>query len=697
MSVQEYGIKFTQLSRYAPHMVADSRAQMSKEGCLSSRQRQGCNNNRVQSISPAAPTCRPTQQGTSSETGGAQRHNRLYALQDQEDSPYDVVTEPFSVFTPVGDLVIARRARKMISKGYIYHLVRVKDSNFETSTFESIRVVNEFPEVSPKYLHRVPLERKIYFEIDFLPDTHPISIPPYRMAPAKLRELKEQLKDLLDKGFIRPSISLWGAPVLFVQKKDGSLRMYSDCDLRSGYHQLRIRDSDIPKTTFRIRYGHYEFLVMSFGLTNARATFMDLMNRVFKQYLDLFVIIFIDVILIYSQTNVNSGYRRLLSLVSSEGIRVDSQKIECPDECEKSFSELKTSLTIAPVLTLLDGSDGYVIYCDASRVSLGFVLMQRGKVIAYACRELKVHEKNYPTQDIELAAVVFALKIWRHYKRWLEFLKDYDMNVLYYSGNANVVADALSRLSMGSVAHVEEENKELAKDVHRLARLGVCLTDTSDCGVIVQNGSESSLVAEQILTEAHNSTYSIHPGATKMYYDLHEVKVEHQKPGGMTQEINIPTWKVTNSAHFLAVKTTDSVEDYAKLYINEIVRLHGVPLSIISDTCPQFTSHFWKSFQKGLGTQVNLSTSFHPQKDGQSEHTIQTLEDMLIACVIDFKGKTALIGPDSVHEAMEKVQLIKDRLKTAQSHQKSYADVRKRDLEFEINNWVFLKVSPMKG
>ncbi|KAH0704841.1 hypothetical protein KY285_019119 [Solanum tuberosum] len=540
----------------------------------------------------------------------------------------------------------------MISKGYIYHLVRVKDSNFETSTFESIRVVNEFPEVSPKYLHRVPLERKIYFEIDFLPDTHPISIPPYRMAPAKLRELKEQLKDLLDKGFIRPSISLWGAPVLFVQKKDGSLRMYSDCDLRSGYHQLRIRDSDIPKTTFRIRYGHYEFLVMSFGLTNARATFMDLMNRVFKQYLDLFVIIFIDVILIYSQTNVNSGYRRLLSLVSSEGIRVDSQKIECPDECEKSFSELKTSLTIAPVLTLLDGSDGYVIYCDASRVSLGFVLMQRGKVIAYACRELKVHEKNYPTQDIELAAVVFALKIWRHYKRWLEFLKDYDMNVLYYSGNANVVADALSRLSMGSVAHVEEENKELAKDVHRLARLGVCLTDTSDCGVIVQNGSESSLVAEL-------------KGA------VHQQKVGVFSQGGdgvlcYQGRLCVPNLvdRVTNSAHFLAVKTTDSVEDYAKLYINEI---------------------------------VNLSTSFHPQKDGQSEHTIQTLEDMLIACVIDFKGKTALIGPDSVHEAMEKVQLIKDRLKTAQSHQKSYADVRKRDLEFEINNWVFLKVSPMKG
>ena len=183
------------------------------------------------------------------------------------------------------------------------------------------------------------------------------------------------------------------------------------------------------------------------------------------------------------------------------------------------------------------------------------------------------------------------------------------------------------------------------------------------------------------------------------------------------------------------------MEDYAKLYINEIVRLHGVPLSIISDMGPQFTSHFWKSFQKGLGTQVNLSTTFHPQTDGQAERTIQTLEDMLRACVIDFKGswddhlsliefsynnsyhssiqmapyealygrrcrspvgwfevgETTLIGPDSVLDAMEKVQLIRDRLKTAQSRQKSYADVRRRELEFQVDDWVFLKVSPMKG
>ena len=185
---------------------------------------------------------------------------------------------------------------------------------------------------------------------------------------------------------------------------------------------------------------------------------------------------------------------------------------------------MKTRLTTALVLTLSEGSDSYVIYCDASRVGLGCVLMQRDKVISYASRKLKVHEKNYPTHDLELTAVVFALKIWRHYlygvhvylfinhnnlqyvftqknvnlcqRIWLEFLKNYDMSVHYHPGKANVVADALSRLSMGSVADVEKKRKELVEDVHRLARLGVRLMSISDSGVTVQNGAESSLIVE---------------------------------------------------------------------------------------------------------------------------------------------------------------------------------------------------------
>ncbi|WMV58989.1 hypothetical protein MTR67_052374, partial [Solanum verrucosum] len=414
------------------------------------------------------------------------------------------------------------------------------------------------------------MSREIDFGIDLLPDTQPISIPPYRMAPTELKELKEQLKDLLEKGFIRPSQSPWGAPVLFVKKKDGSLRMcidyrqlnrvtvknkyplpriddlfdqlqgashFSKIDLRSGYHQVKVRECDIPKTAFRTRYGHYEFVVMSFGLTNAPAIFMDLMNRIFKPYLDSFVVVFIDDILIYSHSEEeHMGHLRVVlerlreeklyakyekcefwlkevaflgHVVLGDGIKVDPKKtdvirnwprpltpsdirsvlglagyyrrfvngfssiaspmtkltqkkakFEWTDECERSFQTLKDKLVSAPILSLPDGLEGFVVYCDASRVGLGCVLMQNGKVIAYASRQLKVHEKNYPTHDLELAAVVFALKIWRHYlygvhvdvftdhkslqyvftqkdlnlrqRRWLEFLKDYDMSVHYH-------------------------------------------------------------------------------------------------------------------------------------------------------------------------------------------------------------------------------------------------------------------------
>ena len=885
-----------------------------------------------------------------------------------------------STVSPKGKFISYLKAGKMVRKGYIYHLIRVHDIKAEAPTLQSVPVVNEFPDVFPEELPGLPPEREIEFTIDVLPDTQPISIPPYRMAPAELKELKEQLRDLLEKGFIRPSTSPWGAPVLFVRKKDGSLRMcidyrqlnkvtiknryplpriddlfdqlqgakcFSKIDLRSGYHQVRVREADIPKTAFRTRYGHYEFRVLSFGLTNAPAVFMDLMNRVFKPFLDMFVIVFIDDILVYSRSEEEHAdhlrtvlrvlqHQKLYAkfskcefwltsvaflghIIGADGIRVDTQKIEAvktwptpttptevrsflglagyyrrfiekfasisapltrltqkaakfqwTDACERSFQLLKDKLTTAPVLTLPEGPDGYVIYCDASGVGLGCVLMQHGKVIAYASRQLRKHEKNYPTHDLELAVVVHALKIWRHYlygvhvdiytdhkslqyifkqkelnlrqRRWLELLKDYDVDILYHPGKANVVADALSRKSMGSLTDVQPEGRDMVREIQRLSSLGVRLANSEDSGVSIREVAESSIIDEvkrhqykdpilaqyrdaalqkektpfkvtpdgvlryegrlcvpdtaglrrQVMGEAHSARYSIHPGSTKMYHDLRclywwdgmkkdiaefvaqcpncqQVKIEHQKPGGLLQEIEIPTWKweminmdfitglprtqrkydsiwvivdrLTKSAHFLPVRTTYSAEDYARLYVREIVRLHGVPTSIISDRGAQFTANFWRSFQKGLGTQVNLSTAFHPQTDGQAERTIQTLEDMLRACIIDFKGswddhlpliefaynnsyhssiqmapyealygrkcrspigwfdvgETKLIGPDVIQQAVDKVKLIQERLLAAQSRQKSYADNRRRDLEFQIGDWVFLKVSPMRG
>ncbi|XP_069143372.1 uncharacterized protein [Solanum lycopersicum] len=234
------------------------------------------------------------------------------------------------------------------------------------------------------------------------------------------------------------------------------------------------------------------------------------------------------------------------------------------------------------------------------------------------------------------------------------------MSVYYHPGKANVVADALSRLYMGSVAHVDEKN-DLVKDVHRLARLGVFLMSISYSGVTVQHGAESSSVVE--VKEKQESDPILLELKGSLFVEWHEEGYnEHceqvpQLPAsqGRTSE----TKRMTKSFWFLAVKTTYSVEDYANLYLTESVRFHGT--------------------------------------NGQAKRTIQNLEDTLRTCVIDLKGEAALIGPDSVLYDMEKVQLLRYRLKTAQSRHKSYADVRRRELEFKVDDWIFLKVSPMTG
>ncbi|GKA82720.1 retrotransposon protein, putative, ty3-gypsy subclass [Tanacetum coccineum] len=221
-----------------------------------------------------------------------------------------------------------------------------------------------------------------------------------------MQELSGELQELQDKGFIRASHSSWGAPMLFVKKKDVSFY------LRSGYHQLRVHEDDIPKTAFQKRYGHFEFMVMPFGLTNAPAVFMDLMNRVCKPYLVKFVIVFTDDILIYSKTKEEHEVHLKLVLEllrKGEVVCEKNQKYEWGEKEEEAFQTLKNNLCDAPILSLPDGIEDFVVYCDASNQGLGCVLMQRGKVIAYASRQLKIHEKNYTTHDLELGAVVFAL------------------------------------------------------------------------------------------------------------------------------------------------------------------------------------------------------------------------------------------------------------------------------------------------
>ncbi|GJU10707.1 putative reverse transcriptase domain-containing protein [Tanacetum coccineum] len=328
---------------------------------------------------------------------------------------------------------------------------------------------------------------------------------------AKEVEDKSERKRLEDVPIVRDF------PEVFPEDLPGS-SVYSKIDLRSGYHQLRVREEDIPKTAFRTRYGHYEFQVMPFGLTNAPAVFMDLMNRVCKPYLDKFVIVFIDDILIYSKNKQEHEEHLKLILellkkeelyakfskcefwipkvqflghvIDSEGIHVDPAKIESVkdwaspkspteirqflglagyyrrfiegfskiakpmtkltqkkvkfvwgDKQEAAFQLLKQKLCSAPILALPEGSEDFIAYCDASKKGLGAVLMQREKVIAYASRQLKIHEKNYTTHDLELGAKELNMR----QRRWLELLSDYDCEIRYHPGKENVVVDALSR------------------------------------------------------------------------------------------------------------------------------------------------------------------------------------------------------------------------------------------------------------
>ncbi|GJW19562.1 ty3-gypsy retrotransposon protein [Tanacetum coccineum] len=374
-------------------------------------------------------------------------------------------------------------------------------------------------------------------------------------------------------------------------------------------------------------------------------------------------------------------------------------------------------------------------------------------------------------------------------RRWIELFSDYDCEIQYHPGKANVVADSLSRKERVKPKRVRAMNMILQSSIKD--RILAAQKEAVDEFVGLQKGLDEMIehrsdgtlyyldriwvplkgkVRNLIMDEAHKSKYFVYPGADKMYYDLRD---KYWWPG-MKKDIaeyqpEIPVWKwegiamdfvtklprtssghdtiwvivdrLTKSAHFLPMREDYKMERLARLYLNEIVARHGVPISIISDRDSRFTSRFWQSMQEALGTRLDMSTAYHPQTDGQSERTIQTLEDMLRACVLDFGGswdvhlplvefsynnsyhssvrcapfealygrkcrspimwaevgEGQLIGPELVQETTEKISQIKDRLKAARDRQKSYADKRRKPLEFSVGDYVLLKVSPWKG
>ncbi|GJY95261.1 putative reverse transcriptase domain-containing protein [Tanacetum coccineum] len=630
-------------------------------------------------------------------------------------------------------IISSLKARALISHGCEGFLASIKDTSLDGPHLEIHLVLRDFPDVFPEELPGIPPEREVEFSIELILGTKPISKALY----LDLRQV---------------------APVLFVKKKDGSMRLCIDYR-ESGYHQLWVKGQDVPKIAFCTRYGHYEFLVMPFGLTNAPAVFMDLLNHVFHEYLDKFVIVFIDNILVYSKMKgEHEDYLRCVlgHIVSADGITMDPAKVDAitkwprpttitelmrkggkfvwDEEREKSFEELKKRLVYAPVLTLPSSTGGYQIYSDASKKGLGCVLMQH---------------------------VIFALKIWRHYlygetcdiftdhkslkyiftqkelnmrlRLWLELLKDYDINIQYHPSKANVVADALSRKS-GFLVNLKIE-PEILKDLE-LMEVELCIhgydgywaslkiepnlilrikeaqKEDSELWSIIQNLEEGKqtefrvdndvviwfdnrlcipddpTLREAVLSEAHSSPFSIHPGSTKMYGDL---KQNFWWNGIKQDLLYIPVWKWDEiSMDFVTrLPHTQKKNDAIWVVVDRLTK-SAYFLPIRKD----YSTGNWDEYL--CLVEFAYNNSWHASIKAAPFKLLYGRKCREPICWNEV-GERLIEGLELIEVTNEKVAIAKEKLKEARSQQKSYVDRHRRELEFNPGDRAFLIVSPYRS
>ncbi|GJT72333.1 putative reverse transcriptase domain-containing protein [Tanacetum coccineum] len=569
------------------------------------------------------------------------------------------------------NIISCTKTQKYLLKGCPIFLAHVTTKDTEDKSkekrLEDVPIVWDFPNVFPEDL--------------------PARVP-YRLAPSEMKELSEQLKELSDKGFIRPSSSPWGAPVLFVKKKDRSFRMCID------YRELN-------KLMVENRY----------PLPRINDLFDQLQGSSVYSKIDLSYAIWFDKRTGRIHGPYESGlagyYQRFIegfSKITKLMTKLTQKKVMFVwgDKQEAAFQLLKQKLCSAPILALPEGSKDFIAYCDASIKGLGNVLMQRDKVIAYASRQLEIHKKNYTTHDLELGAVVSALKIWRHYlygtkctvftdhkslqhilnqkelnmrqRRWLELLSDYNCEIRYHPRKANVVADALSRKErikpLRVRALVMTIGLNLLKQILNTqieARKPENIKNEDVGGMLIENSKDPEKLRTKklepradgtlclngriwlpgygdlrtvIMHESHKLKYSIHPGSDKMYQDMKKLywwpnmkaDIATYKWDNITMDfvIKLPKssqgcntiWvivdRLTKSAIFVPMRETDPMEKLARIYLKEVVTRHGIPVSIICDRDPRFASNFWRSLQKALSTNLDMSTAYHRQTDGQS-------------------------------------------------------------------------------
>ena len=835
--------------------------------------------------------------------------------------------------------------------------------------YESVRrsTLAEFEDVFPEELPAgLPPSREVDHRIELVPGAVPPSRPTFRLSEKELGELKQQLEQLTKAGFIRPSKSPFGAPILFVKKKDGTMRMcvdyralnnvtiknsyplprvdelfdrlqgaryFSKIDLRSGYHQIRIELADVPKTAFRTRYGHFEFLVLPFGLTNAPGTFMHLMHETFRPFLDDFVLVFLDDILIYSRTleehkvhvrQVLEALRKaklyaklskcdffqtevefLGHHVGRAGVRMMEDKVKAVAEWPvpknvrdvraflgtagyyrkfiRDFSKLsapmneltkdsvpfawtsahtgalealKAAMQVAPVLVLPDPKRPFVVHTDASGFATGAVLMQdQGQglqPIAYLSKKMLDAETRYPVHEQELLAIIHALGAWRHYlhgvkftimtdhqslryfktqpmlsgrqSRWKDVIANFDFDIEYIKGEANPVADGLSRRADHQHSSELLLHAVLADPAAAVVAPAVSLAANLVAAAAADPAYQAALAVRRsrsdpirvsggqlfrgdclyvpadldlqtrILRECHDSDLGGHLGKEKTIEQVkrrfywpgmdavissyvtscdacQRNKPSQQTPMGLLMPLPIPTrpWqqvsmdlitalprsrsgndaivvfvdKLTKMVHYVATTTSVTAPKLATLFMREVVRLHGVPESILSDRDPRFTAHFWRSFWSQMGTTLTMSTAYHPQTDGQTERANRTLEEMLRSRVnfaqsdwdehlataelavnnatqastgfspfylnagqevrLPLDEAIAGLRPSSNPEAADRIRRLRSDLIRARSHieqaqkrQAKYADQHRRDVRFVVGDQVLLSTAHLR-
>lgn len=752
-------------------------------------------------------------------------------------------------------LMSAKQLKKMLVRGsdaYIVMLKKVDGTPLPSLCFSElgsdrchpavVDLLSRYGDVfdSPSGL---PPDRTIKHTVPLSPGFTPPARTPYRMSATELQELKRQINELLDMGFIQPSSSPFASPVLLVPKPNGTWRLcvdyralnmgtvknryplpriddlfqqlhgaqyFSKLDFTSGYWQIEMAPEDVQKTAFTTRYGLFEWRVMPFGLTSAPSTFQRAMHHLFHDLLDKGVVVYLDDVLIYSSTLeehlqllqavlqrlqrakyyaslpkcmfAQSEIQFLGHIVSAQGIKPTADKLQAvrdwprpqnvhdvrsflgmcsfyrkfihrfahiasplhdltkgspkkraaivwTEECELSFTTLKSKLCEAPVLTLPDPTKPFVLHTDASDFAIGAVLMQdlgSGlQPVEYYSRKLHGPEKRYDTRDREMLTIRECCRHWNHLlsgvhcdvfsdhdslkyfftqkdlskrdQRWVEELQALDISIHYHEGKTNVVADALSRrpdfLASLKIIAMSPSFPTLLRDLRaatesdaactRLAKLpGYAMED----GLLKQSSGNSSRIVvpdvssirQLVLTECHEACghggmHKTLAAVTRHFtwkgvakdvksfvrgcHTCQTSKPELQKPAGLLHTLPIPSAKfhtigidqivalpesregfdailtvtdhLTKFVMLVPCKESDDAVRIASRLHDKVFSVFGLPMSIVSDRDPKYTSHFWRSLFKCLGTQLRFSTAYHPQTDGQSERTNQSVEVML--------------------------------------------------------------------